>query len=166
MPYCSSCGSVVHDRDIYCASCGTRQPDSGAAQQSGPPPKQPPPFPPIDALDGIPPRIACILCYIPVVGWIAAVVVLAARRFRTNAAVRFHAFQGLYLFAAWLFVDWAVSPIFRNMHEPFYRVDKVLQALIFAASIFMIVKCAHEETYSLPIIGELAQRSATEAGNG
>lgn len=119
-----------------------------------------------DALDGIPPRTASILCYIPVIGWIAAVVVLAARKFRHNPTVRFHAFQGLYLFAAWLFIDWAVSPVFRNLAEPMYRIDKALQVLIVAASIFMIVKCAHEETYSLPIIGDLAHRSANEAGNG
>jgi uncharacterized membrane protein len=160
MPFCSSCGTVVHDRDLFCASCGTRQQASGSA-----PPPPPPPFPPIEALDRIPPRTAAILCYIPVVGWIAAVVVLASRRFRGNTGMRFHAFQGLYLFAAWLFIDWAVSPVFRNLSEPMYRVDKVLQVLIFAASIFMIIKCAHQETYSLPIIGDLAHRSATEAGN-
>jgi uncharacterized membrane protein len=119
----------------------------------------------VDPLARIPPRTLAILCYIPVIGWIAAVVVLASRRFRGNIAMRFHAFQALYLFATWLFIDWAVSPVFRNMSEPFYRVDKVLQVIIFAASIFMIIKCAHEETYSLPIIGDLAHRSATEAGN-
>jgi uncharacterized membrane protein len=160
MPFCSQCGNVVHDRDLFCASCGTRQPVSGSNSQ--PPPSG---FPPRDALDSIPPRTASILCYIPVVGWIPAVVVLAARKFRGNPVVRFHAFQGLYLFAAWLFVDWAVSPIFRHLSEPMFRVDKLLQVLIFAASIFMIIKCAHEEAYSLPIIGELAHRSASEAGN-
>jgi uncharacterized membrane protein len=158
MPYCSSCGSVVNDRDLFCASCGSRQ------NASGPTPP-PPPTPPVDPLASIPPRTAAILCYVPVIGWIAAVVVLASRRFRGNIGMRFHAFQGLYLFAAWLFIDWAVSPVFRHLSEPFYRVDKVLQILIFAASIFMIIKCAHEETYSLPIIGDLAHRSATEAGN-
>jgi uncharacterized membrane protein len=152
MPYCSSCGKVVHDRDVFCGSCGTRQPLQTASQFP----------PPVDALQGISPRAASILCYVPVIGWIAAVVVLASRRFRTHATVRFHAFQGLYLFAAWLFVDWTVRPVFRSFAEPVFRLDRVLEGLIFAASIFMIVKASHQETYSLPIIGELAHRSATE----
>jgi uncharacterized membrane protein len=153
MPFCSSCGKVVHDRDVFCANCGTQQPVHRAA-----------PLPPqADPLQGISPRTASILCYVPVIGWIAAVVVLASRRFRGNPAVRFHAFQGLYLFAAWLFVDWTVRPVFRSFAEPVFRLDRVLEGLIFAASIFMIVKASHEEVYSLPIIGELAHRSATES---
>jgi uncharacterized membrane protein len=98
-----------------------------------------------------------------VVGWIAAVVVLAARRFRNNPTVRFHAFQGLYLFAAWLFVDWAVRPIFQSIAEPLYRVDRLLEALIVGASIFMIVKTRQDEMYSLPIVGDLAHRSIIES---
>jgi uncharacterized membrane protein len=43
-----------------------------------------------------------------------------------------------------------------------FRVDKLLHALILIVWIFMIVKTSHEETYSLPIIGELAERSAAE----
>jgi len=57
-----------------------------------------------DPLSGISPRTASILCYIPVVGWIASIIVLAADRFRNDHRVRFHAFQGLYLFVAWLIV--------------------------------------------------------------
>jgi uncharacterized membrane protein len=37
-----------------------------------------------------------------------------------------------------------------------------LHGLILAVSIFMMVKASHDEAYVLPIIGELAQRSATE----
>jgi uncharacterized membrane protein len=152
MPYCPNCGSLVHDRDIFCGKCGTRQPTQAA-----------PPPPPIDPLAGMNPRTASILCYIPVVGWIAAVVVLASKRFRTDQTVRFHAFQGLYLFAAWLVVDWAIRPIFQAIGEPVFRFDRVLEALLFGAAIFMIVKTNHGETYSLPVLGELAHRSATES---
>src|ERR1700761_913871 len=105
MPFCSSCGKVVHDRDLFCGSCGPRQQTPGSPfGQSAPPP---PPNQPLDALDKIPARTVAIFCYIPVVGWLAAVVVLASQRFRTNIGMRFHAFQGLYLFAAWLVIDWA-----------------------------------------------------------
>lgn len=96
-------------------------------------------------------------------GWIAAVVVLASNRFRTNSTVRFHAFQGLYLFAAWLVVNWAVRPIFQAMGDPVYRIDRVLEAVLLGASIFMMVKTSHDQVYSLPILGDLAHRSSMES---
>jgi uncharacterized membrane protein len=111
---------------------------------------------------GLSPRTASILCYIPTVGWIAAIIVLAARKFRAEKIVRFHAFQGLYLFAAWLVVQWVVHPVVMTMPEHFVRIDHILEGLILAVSIFMMVKTSHDDAYVLPIIGELAQRSASE----
>ena len=118
--------------------------------------------PPTDSLSGLTPRTASILCYIPTVGWIAAVIVLAARKFKSQHEVRFHAFQGLYLFAAWLAVKWVVRPLAMTLPSSFVRVDHLLEVLILGVSIFMMVKASHNEPYALPIIGELAQRSASE----
>jgi uncharacterized membrane protein len=95
-------------------------------------------------------------------GWVAAVVVLAARKFRHERIVRFHAFQGLYLFAAWLVVQWVVHPLFMATSGRFMRVDHLLELLILGTSIFMMVKTSNNDPYVLPIIGELAQRSAAE----
>jgi len=152
MPFCNSCGNQVHDRDVFCAKCGTRQ----ALHAALPPP------PPVDPLQGVSPRTASILCYVPVVGWVVAVVVLASKRFRLDGTVRFHAFQGLYLFAAWLVVNWAIRPIFQAFGDPVFRLDRVLELVLLGASIFMMVKTSHEQMYSLPILGDLAHRSATE----
>ena len=148
MPFCSQCGHKVDPRDVFCAKCDSRQPV--------PAPQ------PHDILTGISPRTASILCYIPTLGWIAAVIVLATQRFRNDRIVRFHAFQGLYLFAAWLFVQWALKPIFRAISGEFLRVDHILEGVIMCLWIFMIVKAAHQEAYALPVIGELAQKSAAE----
>jgi uncharacterized membrane protein len=116
----------------------------------------------VDPLSGLSGRTASILCYIPTIGWIPAVIVLAARKFRGDHIVRFHAFQGLYLFAAWLVVSWVIRPLSLALPDHFVRVDHLLEALLLGVSIFMMVKASHDETYVLPIIGELAQRSATE----
>jgi uncharacterized membrane protein len=113
-------------------------------------------------LAGITPRTASILCYVPTVGWIAAVVVLAARKFKNEKIVRFHAFQGLYLFAAWLVVQWVIRPLMLGMPEHVVRVDHILEAVLLAVSVLMMVKASHDEPYVLPIIGELAQKSAAE----
>jgi uncharacterized membrane protein len=107
------------------------------------------------------PRTAAILCYIPVVGWIAAVVVLAADRFRRDRTLRFHAFQGLYLFVAWLIVSEVIGPILHPFGHIF-GLEKILHAAILFMWIFMIIKASQDEVYSLPVIGELAERSVAE----
>jgi uncharacterized membrane protein len=110
-----------------------------------------------NALESIPPKTAAILCYIPCVGWIASIVVLASDRFRRDRDVRFHAFQGLYLFVAWLIADQVLRPIFYGVpHLHFYQL---IEAALLGMSIFMMVKAAHNEAFPLPLFGELAQRS-------
>jgi uncharacterized membrane protein len=157
MPFCVKCGNRVGESDIFCGKCGTRQ---AVGAPAGPPR-------PVDPMSGISDRNAALLCYIPMVGWIAAIVVLASERFRRSADPRFHAFQGLYLFVAWLIVDWVLSPAlyFADWHGDFpthHLLPRLLQLLIFAAWILMIVKVSHGEKYKLPIVGELAERSVTE----
>jgi uncharacterized membrane protein len=147
MPFCSHCGNQVDPRDVYCARCGSRQPT---------PVSQP------EILSGISPRAASILCYLPTLGWIAAVIILATRKFRNDRIVRFHAFQSLYLFALWLLVKWAVKPIFSEISHGFGRIDHLLELAILGVWIFMMFKAAHQQPYSLPVIGELAQKSAAE----
>ena len=167
MPFCTQCGQQVASADAFCANCGRPQAEPERPfRSSGVPPRMPrsgDPQPGADPLDALSPRTAALLCYIPTVGWIAAIVVLAARKFRGDKIARFHAFQGLYLFAAWLVVQWVVHPVFMTMPQRFIRVDHILEGVILAVSIFMMVKTSQGgDPYVLPIIGELAQRSATE----
>ncbi|HUI53737.1 MAG TPA: zinc-ribbon domain-containing protein [Bryobacteraceae bacterium] len=152
MPFCSQCGKPVGQKDVFCHACGAKQPEDA-----------PGPSRPIaqDPLAGITPRTASILCYIPVVGWIAAIVVLAAQKYRHVRAVRFHAFQALYLFVAWLMNDnvlrWVFTPI-AHLH-----FQDLIRVVLLGMSIFMMVKASHDEEYSLPLFGELAHRSVSES---
>ena len=154
MPFCSQCGNAVGEPDIYCPHCGGRQPVPDA-------PPAPPPPRPEDWLANMTPRTASVLCYIPVVGWIFAVIVLATQRFRNDRAVRFHAFQGLYLFVAWLIVSEVVGPLLHPITMVIH-IGGLLHALILFLWIFMIIKASQDEVYSLPVIGELAERSVAE----
>jgi len=146
MPFCSQCGNQVDAGDAFCAKCGARQPVAPLRQA--------------DPFASITPRTTSVLCYIPGIGWIASIVVLASERFRTNRLVRFHAFQGLYLFVAWLIEDWVLKPILSEI--PHAHLNGVIQAVLLGVSIFMIIKTSQEEVCSLPIIGELAEKSVAE----
>ena len=116
---------------------------------------------------GVSPRTASLLCYVPMLGWLAAIVVLASARFRHDSKVRFNAFQGIYLFVAWLIVHWALGPMFGFSHfwggPHFYTVLPILlKAAVFCAWIFMIIKASQDELFKLPILGDLAEKSVSE----
>jgi uncharacterized membrane protein len=153
MAFCVQCGNKVGDADPFCAKCGA--PQKGAA--AAPPPTH-------DPFSGISTKNASLLCYIPWVGWIAAIVVLASQRFRHDTQVRFHAFQGLYIFVAWLMVDWVITPMmFVSSFGLFHRMGTDLfKLLVFAAWVFMMIKVSNNEQYKLPILGDLAERSVSE----
>jgi uncharacterized membrane protein len=154
MPFCSQCGNQVTPADAFCGKCGVRQP--GADSSSMPPPPRSVP----NALQQLNPKTASILCYVPWVGWIAAIVVLASDRFRHDRGVRFHAFQGLYLFVGWLIADQVMRPLFDGIAR--LHIYQLIEAVLLGMSIFMMVKAANHQTYSLPLFGELAQRSMNE----
>ncbi len=145
--------------DVFCAKCGFRQPVAvpHGAPMGGPPP------PPGDALAGLQPRTASVLCYVPGIGWIVSIVVLASGRFRNDLTVRFHAFQGLYLFVAWLIADWVLRPAFLFIPWPHFEIYRLAELGLLGMSIFMMLKAGQNEAFALPVFGELAHRSA--AGN-
>jgi uncharacterized membrane protein len=89
-----------------------------------------------------------------------AIIVLAADRFRRDRALRFHGFQALYLFVAWMIEQQVVGPMLR--HGNMRPLEGVLQLVLLGASILMMVKAAHQETYALPVIGDLAHKSMSE----
>ena len=101
MPYCVQCGKQVGERDQFCSGCGARQ--GGAASNPNL----------TDFCANLSNRTMMQLCYIPWVGWAPAIFVIASHRFRTEDRVRFHAFQGLYLFVIWLIADWFLDPMMR-----------------------------------------------------
>lgn len=147
MAFCTKCGGEAQRTDTFCAKCGTRQTAV---------------HPAADPLSGISPRTASILCYLPFVGWIASIVVLASSAFRSSRAVRFNAFQGLYLFVAWLFVQWVFKPLAFFAPGPHFPFVAILQVALLGLSIFMMVKANQDEVFSLPVLGELAERSLSE----
>jgi len=169
MPYCTSCGNEVAIADKFCGRCGLPQkPIPGAFAAGAPGGAGPAPTPtPADLLGNMSTRTATLLCYVPWMGWLAAIVVLASPRFAQDRKVRFHAFQGLYLFVAWLLVEMVVSPILHIGHGdgPFRAASGLLHLAVLAAWVLMLIKTSQGHHYSLPIIGELAERSVAEQRN-
>lgn len=152
MPFCVQCGNQVGASDAFCARCGQRQAAAAASGGNANP------------VDGMSPRTASLLCYVPLLGWLMSLIVLASTRLRQNPTVRFHAFQSLYLFVAWLVLDWVVKPIFHmgGISRIQRVVPDILQLAIFIGWIVMLIKVSQNERYHLPILGDLAERSVAE----
>ena len=150
MPFCTNCGMRVDAKALFCANCGTRQPHTAA--------------PVTDFLDNINNRTASILCYIPVFGVIPAIIFLASQKFRRNIWVRFDAFQALYLFVSWLILSSALPTLISGL--PGWGLEHALFALIKLAVIlcwiYLEVKAAQNQQIRLPVLGDLAARSAFE----
>jgi len=151
MPFCSQCGNPVDIAAPFCGRCGARQPVGPAGR----------PAAGSEPLSGISPRTASILCYIPWIGWVVAIVVLATDRFRQDRIIRFHAFQALYLFVASLLNNSVLSWVTWSM-TPHIQLHALVSVVLVAMSIFMMVKASHDQAYSLPLFGELAARSVEE----
>ena len=149
MPFCTNCGISVDPAARFCFNCGAAQPDRTTSYS--------------DILEGLSDRSACILCYIPVFGVIPAIIFLAARRHRRNTRVRFNAFQALYLFVAWLILS-SITPAFAGFPgsglEHFML--ELLKLALLVCWIYLLVKAANQQDVRLPILGDLAARSATE----
>lgn len=154
MPFCTQCGSQVGAGDGFCPQCGSRQ--------EGVPPRSANSKNILEAWDA---RTWATLSYVPTVGWLAAVYVLAAQRFAEDRAARFHAFQGLYLFVAWLILDWGFGPFLAWQHDNFgihFGIRGLLKLALIGVGIFMMVKTHRREDYRLPVLGDLAERSVAE----
>ena len=151
MPFCTQCGTQVEPTASFCPKCGIRQPGAAA------------PVAGEDWLQSMSPNAASTLCYVPFIGWIAALVVLATQRFRDDRVVRFHAFQGLYLFVVWLLIDMAAGAIFGFAGFAGRRaITGSLKLAVLCGWGYTLYKTALGQIIRLPFLGELADRSVAE----
>ncbi|MFN0104932.1 MAG: zinc-ribbon domain-containing protein [Bryobacteraceae bacterium] len=156
MPFCTQCGTQIQPTAAFCGKCGARQPATAAGVATGE-----------EWLRSIAPSTASTLCYVPFVGWVAALIILATQRFREDRLVRFHAFQGLYLFVVWMLVDIAIGSFFGFAGMAVRRaVTGSLKLSVLCAWIFMLYKTSIGELIRLPFLGELAERSVAEQSSG
>jgi len=100
-----------------------------------------------------------MLCYIPGVGWIAALVLLTLDPYRLNLYVRFHAFQGLYLAVVSLLTHVLWFPFGPPIPFHSFGLRGIIQLLVFIAQIVGIVKTLKEQPYRVPLLGDLAEKS-------
>ena len=155
MAFCAACGAPVEGR--FCAKCG-------AAVGAAAPPVYQPPAAPVVSAAPMADNMASMLCYVPFVGFIIAIVFLVIAPYNRNRTVRFHAFQSIFLAIAAFVIRFCLFWVLAFIHIFGFLLLGTLATLIFLAFlalwIFMMVSAYQGKQILLPVIGPLAQQQA------
>jgi uncharacterized membrane protein len=106
--------------------------------------------------------MAGALCYVLTV--ITGILFLALEPYNRSKFVRFHAFQAIFFFAAWV-AFWILISIFTAiMPHVFSIMVGLLSMVVWLAGlivwVLLIVKAYNHERFKLPVIGDLAEKQA------
>ena len=154
MPFCSNCGAEV--KGNFCAKCGA--PAGGPAGGTATPPPPPVPMPQV-----LTDNVASALCYL--LGLLTGILFLILAPYSQNRAIRFHAFQSIFLNVAWIAVFIALSIVSMAL-LPIPFVGAILSMLLhlgahlgfFVLWLMLMYKAYNNERWVLPVIGPLAEK--------
>ena len=121
------------------------------------------PTPTPAASSGMGNNVAGLLCYL--FGWLGGLIFLLIEPYKNEKTVRFHAFQSIFFSVALIgiyIVLFILGIVLTVIHLSIILIPiwLVLGLGIFAAWIFLMFKAYSNETFKLPIIGELAAKQA------
>ena len=157
--FCPNCGASVQGR--FCAKCGTSMDPAAAPAGAATPGAQPYAAPTASAA-AMAPNVAGALAYL--VGFITGILFLVLAPYNQDKFVRFHAFQSIFLNAAWI-AFWIVETMLIMMLP--WALTTILSLLAMLLSlaflalwILLMVKAYQGERFKLPIIGDLAEKQA------
>jgi uncharacterized membrane protein len=134
----------------FCAKCGAAAgSDTGAPAGSSMPPLSG------TGATGMTDNLAGALAYIPVIG----IIFLLIEPYNKNRAIRFHAFQGLFLLAASIVVRILMSTLI-GIFWSFVFIWPFVNLVFVGLWLFMMFKTYSGERIVLPIIGPIAEKQA------
>lgn len=142
----------------FCPTCGTHIPDgttcpkcpAGAGQSTSI-------VAPAGA--GLTDNVAGALAYLTI---IPAIVFLVIEPFNRRRFVRFHAFQSIFYFVAWIAADICLSII---GHIPFLGwatlfLWPLVSLVLFVILLVLALKAYQGQMFKLPVIGDIAEQQA------
>ena len=151
MPYCRSCGAKAADNDTFCPGCGKPLGQETVSSSSAAP------APATGA--GLADNVAGLLAYVTI---IPAIVFLLVEPYSRRRFVRFHAFQSVFLFVAYIAAGIGLSmlgvlPVIRWATLLLWPLLGLAEIVIW---LLCVVKAYQGQMYKLPVIGDLAEKQA------
>lgn len=147
MPFCANCGSAVEGQ--FCSKCGSpiaASADAGAQPAAAP----------AIASNAMADNVASALCY--ALGLITGVIFLLIAPYNQNRAVRFHAFQSIFLHIAVIVVFFVADTVLAMMH--LWLLTPLVGLACFLLWVFMLVKTWQGSKIVVPVVGQLAEQQA------
>jgi uncharacterized membrane protein len=153
MAFCAKCGAQVSG--AFCPQCG-------APAAGGPGPAAPgsgPSGPGSAGGSGLEDHVAAALCY--ALGPITGVIFLIWAPYNQSKNVRFHAFQSIFLSAAWFILNFMLGIVGIVLSGfGFYYLGRLVWLAGLALWVFMMYKTYNKQRVVLPLIGPLAEKQA------
>ncbi len=143
MPFCASCGSQVEGG--FCAKCGTKV--GAAVPASGPE---------VQATSAMADNVASALCY--VLGLVTGILFLVIPPYNRNPAIRFHAFQSIFLNLACIVASIVLNIVLGIVH--LWELSPIISLGILGIFVYVCIQAYQGKTLVLPVIGPIAQRQA------
>ena len=137
MAFCPSCGTQIAD-GATCPKCAGRAAQSTTAV--------------VPVTGGLTDNVAGALAYVTI---IPAIVFLMLEPFNKKRFVRFHAFQSIFFFVAWIVIGIGLSFI---GYVPFLWT--AVRLACFVIWLILVLKAYQGQMFKLPVIGDIAEKQA------
>jgi len=150
MAFCIACGASLPENASFCPQCGTGVHSTGASTTTqAPGTSEPGATKTMGA--AISDNLAGLLCYT----FVAAIIFLLVEPYNRNRFVRFHAFQSILFYVAWLVLHGVVA-------IPFFGVFlwPVVELAFLIGWIVLLIKAYQGQMFKLPLIGDFAEQHA------
>ena len=163
MPFCSKCGSQMEGR--FCAKCGAPAPGvpgPGEVPHAQPPPPPPPPAP--LSLPGLDANVASALCYLALV--LTGVLFLFLEPYNRNKAIRFHAFQSIFVWIGIIIASAGVRIVFGTLLDgphTYWLMDLIWSAFSLGTIglwLMLMYRAYNGERWVAPVAGQMAEKFA------
>ena len=147
MAFCATCGSAVEGS--FCAKCGS-QVGAVPSASSGPA---------MQVSGAMADNVASALCYL--VGLITGIIFLVLAPYNKNPAIRFHAFQSIFMNVAWIVIAFGLNIVLGIMHLwTLLFLTPLIGLAFFVLWLIMLIQTFQGKTIVLPLIGPIAQQQA------
>ena len=148
MPFCANCGTQVEGQ--FCGKCGSPvAAPAGAGSQPAATTMAP-------ASNVMADNVASALCY--VLGLVTGIIFLVIAPYNQNKAVRFHAFQSIFLHVAAIAVVIVGNIVLGMMH--LWMLSPLIGLAFFLLWVFLIFKTWQGSKIVVPVVGQLAEQQA------
>ena len=149
MPFCANCGAQVEGQ--FCGKCGSPAAASGGAGSQTAAAQMAAPVP-----NAMADNVASALCY--VLGLVTGIIFLVIAPYNQNRAVRFHAFQSIFLHVAAIAVLFVGNIVLSMLH--LWMLSPLIGLACLLLWAFMILKTWQGSKIVLPLVGQLAEQQA------